>query len=268
MRKLLLLNMITIIVVTLTACSVIEKPESFTTAVTSSKKNTSYDAKATASLPQPVEIQIESDFGETEAFSYDIKYPVISNLQNQNTQATLNTKLKNQVYNYMNNFKSLSKSNLKAESFVPYSVTTDFEIKTSNQNILSMVATYTQNTGKANPVTALATYNIDTSYGKELSLEDLFKSDFDYKNVINKEITNQIKKDISGKVYFKEKNLRFVSISQMQQFYIEDGNLYIQFGIYEIAPYATGAPVFLIPNELIDSGLKEQYKPMLLNQVD
>ena len=54
----------------------------------------------------------------------------------------------------------------------------------------------------------------------------------------------------------------------MQQFYIEDGNLYIQFGIYEIAPYATGAPVFLIPNELIDSGLKEQYKPMLLNQVD
>ena len=85
MRKLLLLNLITIIVVTLTACSVIEKPESFTTAVTSSKKNTSYDAKATASLPQPVEIQLESDSGETEAFSYDIKYPVISNLQNENS---------------------------------------------------------------------------------------------------------------------------------------------------------------------------------------
>ena len=165
MRKLLLLNMITIIVVTLTACSVIEKPESFTTSVTSSKKNASYDAKATADLPQPVEIQLESDSGETEAFSYDIKYPVISNLQNQNTQAALNLKLKNQVYNYMNNFKSLSKSNSKAESFVPYSVTTDFEIKTSNQNILSMVATYTQNTGKTNPVTALATYNIDTSSG-------------------------------------------------------------------------------------------------------
>lgn len=99
MRKLLLLNMITIIVVTLTACSVIEKPESFTTAVTSSKKNASYYAKATASLHQPVEIQLESDSGETEAFSYDIKYPIISNLQNQNTQAALNLKLKNQVYN-------------------------------------------------------------------------------------------------------------------------------------------------------------------------
>ena len=104
MRKLLLLNLITIIVVTLTACSVIEKPESFTTAVTSSKKNTSYDAKATASLPQPVEIQLESDSGETEAFSYDIKYPVISNLQNENTQATLNLKLKKNLIKQTKSF--------------------------------------------------------------------------------------------------------------------------------------------------------------------
>ncbi len=268
MKKVLLINIIILLLAALNACSIIEKPESFTTAVTSSKKNTSYDVKSTRSLTIPVEVILQSDKGEIDEFSYDINYPVISNLQNHNTQMDLNEKLKSQVYNYMNNLKSLSISNSKSKSFNPYFVTTDFKIKTKNQAIISMVATYSQDTGGTHPITTLATYNIDTISGKELSLEDLFKADFDYKNVLNQEITNQIKKDSSGKVYFQEKNLRFVSISQMQQFYIEDGNLYIQFGIYEIAPYATGTPVFLIPNEIIYSGLKEQYKPMLLNQVN
>ena len=265
MRRFLLINSIIVIVVMLTACSIIDKPESYTNASASSARNNSKNTKAVTFEASLAEVNIKTDKGESEAFSYEINYPVISKLQNTASQDEINEKIKKQVYGFMTNLKTISESQAKSEFFIPYKVKANCEIKTVDENIISMVSCFIQDTGGAHPIYAMIPYNIDVKTGKILLLEDIFISESSYKDKINKEITNQIKKANSEKVYFTEKDLRFSSISPLQQYFIQDGQLNIQFDIYEIAPYSTGAPSFIIPNELIIDQLKGNYKPLFIN---
>lgn len=267
MKRIFLFNIILILVAMLTACNLIDEPNNYTNnAYTSTSNASSSKSKTVASPSSVVEIAIKNDNAENETFSYEIEYPIISNLQNASKQTEINSKIKKQVYDFMAKIKSLSEAQSKSEYFMPYSVTTDFETKTLSPQIISMLGSFSQDTGGAHPNYSIVPYNIDAISGKFLSLEDIFVPDFDYKTIINKEIKNQIKKDTSGNIYFQEKNLRFASISPMQQFYIENGQLFIQFDTYEIAPYSTGAPSFFIRNDTLIEGVKNQYKSIFINQ--
>lgn len=265
MKRLFLLNILIILVSMLTACTLIQDPSNYTNnASTSSKNVSSYKSKSIAHPSSPVDIVIKTESEESEDFSYAIEYPVISNLKDTSKQNQLNLKIKKQVYDYMANIRSSSKSQSKSEFFVPYSATTKFETKTIRPQIISLIGSFSQDTGGAHPNYSIYTYNINVTSGNLISLEDIFVPDFDYKTIINTEIKNQIKKDISDNIYFHEKNLKFVSIRPMQQYYIEDGKLNIQFDVYEIAPYSTGAPSFVIPNSLLTDGLKGEYKELFI----
>ena len=96
-------------------------------------------------------------------------------------------------------------------------------------------------------------YNIHKSTGKEVELKDIFKEGFEYKDIINKEINRQISKDPDR--YFSGKD-GFVGISEDQSFYIKNNTLIIYFGLYEIAPYASGISEFIIPNNLLEENFK------------
>ena len=71
-------------------------------------------------------------------------------------------------------------------------------------------------------------------------------------DVLNKEINRQISKDPDR--YFPGKD-GFNGISDNQTFYIKNGNIVVYFGLYEIAPYASGISEFVIPNKLIQSNV-------------
>ncbi len=127
-----------------------------------------------------------------------------------------------------------------------YEIFIDYEVKT-NREILSFIVNTYMYTGGANGITKVDTYNIDVKGSKDLEIKDLFYSD-DYKEIINKEISVQIKKQMeSGEVDYFTEEMGFKTISDDQDFYIEDNNLVILFKKYDIAPGYMGTPEFKIP---------------------
>jgi len=116
-----------------------------------------------------------------------------------------------------------------------------------NSRILSLTVDYYQYTGGAHGITERRPYNIDLGTGQDLALKDLFTSNFDYRSVINKEISQQI--DSNKDMYF-ESDMGFQGISEDQDYYLQDGTLVIVFQQYEIAPYVAGIPEFKIPLSL------------------
>ena len=84
-------------------------------------------------------------------------------------------------------------------------------------------------------------YTINKSTGKSIPLSAYFKNS-DYKDVISKEITRQMKEEMkkdTNKVYWCQKNdnPRFKGISKNQSYYInKQGELVICFDQFEVAP--------------------------------
>lgn len=85
-------------------------------------------------------------------------------------------------------------------------------------------------TGGANGITRVDSYNIDTNQSKRIELKDLFETDADYKNVLNKEIAAQIaaQSKQENKSYFEGED-GFKTVSEFQDYYLEDSNLVIVF---------------------------------------
>jgi len=113
-----------------------------------------------------------------------------------------------------------------------------------SDRFLSLYIDYYSYTGGAHGFTERRAYNIDLSTGREITLSELFAPDYDYISIINEEISKQIQ--ANNEIFF-EGEWGFKSIAENQPFYIEKGNLVIYFGLYEIAPYASGIQEFRFP---------------------
>lgn len=98
-------------------------------------------------------------------------------------------------------------------------------------------------------MTTRTSYTIDKKKEALLTLKELFSEGYNYSDIINKEIENQIKKNPEN--YFDSGNV-FKGISENQSFYIRDGDLVIYYQLYDIAPYVFGIPEFKIPLKLFD----------------
>lgn len=143
-------------------------------------------------------------------------------------------------------------SNTPKEYIQPYIYNVNFDVKKNSDNMLSILIKYYQFSGGAHGMDENKSYNIYMKDGKFLELKDFFKSNSDYKKVINNEIRNQIKNK-------KDQVYEFKSISDNQKFYIEDDNIVIYFDLYDIAPFAAGIPEFKININQISHILDEKY---------
>jgi len=141
----------------------------------------------------------------------------------------------------------------------PYELVTRYQPGDQNEKMLSFTIDYYQYTGGAHGMTVRRAYNIDQSTGQELALKDLFIDNYDYANIIDEEIGRRIAADESG-MYFEDPN-GFNGISENQNYYLQNGNLVIYFGQYEIAPYAAGILEFRIPLSSLQDGLKTELLP-------
>ncbi len=90
--------------------------------------------------------------------------------------------------------------------------------------------------------------------GKNYDLSEIFKSDFDYKTLLNNEIREQIKASEYAD------SITLETISEDTAFYFTKDALNIVFQSYEIAPYALGQPTYTIPLEKLSSGLAIEVK--------
>ena len=138
-----------------------------------------------------------------------------------------------------------------------------FEVKKNTPNAISILVKYYKYSGGAHGYYEYVPYNIDLRSGNNLSLKELFKTEVDYKIIIDKEIEKQIK-ELGKKDKDLDKIYDFYGIKENQKFYLEDDNIVIYFDLSDIAPYAAGIPEFPIIIENIKKQIKEDYLDMVI----
>ena len=214
------------------------------------------DSQANHSYIAQVNICKNSEF-----FKYNITYPVLklsdkyvyNHIYDRQIIININNEICEDIMKFKNNVKKkamlykkiytekLLKSDEKNYVKYQYEVYINNEVAYERNNIISIVMTKYEFTGGAHGMTYLDTYNYNLLTGDRLTLENMFKPNVDYKEIVNKFITEEINNN--PEIYFKGDE-GFKGISENQDFYIDGDGIVIYFGLYEIAPYYVGIPKF------------------------
>ncbi len=189
-----------------------------------------------------------------------INIPIIMT-DNKDISKHINDEITNSIMKFFNESQKQAEeyNNALPEIENKFVANVDFDVKKNSDNILSILIKYYKYAGGAHGYYENTAYNIDTTNGKILTLDNLFKEGIDYKKVINEEIRMQIEELIKS----DEQNkgvYEFKGIDDKQKFYIQDDNIVVYFDLYNIAPYAAGIPEFIININKIDHMLKPEYK--------
>jgi len=198
-------------------------------------------------------------------YDANIKVPSIENLDNRDLANTLNDKYRAEGKALYDEFITEG-GDLKANGIGGHlGVDSGFEIKTDNDQILS-IGRYVVNTvGSSSTVMEYDT--IDKENEILITLPMLFK-DKHYIEAISENIKEQMRTQIAesnqDKVYWvkgagmADEDLMevFTAIQPDQQFYISDkGKLVISFDKYEVAPGFMGVVEFEIPTDVLKEDL-------------
>lgn len=188
-----------------------------------------------------------------------INIPIVMT-KDTNIEKNINYKIRNDIMEFYNRSKNEAKEYNKnfPENPNKFVANADFYIKKNSDNMLSILLNYYKYSGGAHGYYEYKSYNIDMRNGKFLELKDMFKSNSDYKKVIDNEIRRQIEAKAKSDPQY-EGIYQFEGIKDNQKFYIQDDNLMIYFDLYEIAPYAAGIPEFPINISTINHILKDEY---------
>ena len=180
--------------------------------------------------------------------------PQVTGISDKKQEDSINDKIIKWTESWINEVKEIADEYFKDKPtpLMPYQLYARYKL-TNNSDIISFYIDYYQFSGGAHGITNRIAYNIEKSSGIEMQLKDIFKDNYNYKDVINKEISRQISKDPDR--YFTGKD-GFNGIGDNQNFYIKNNTVIIYFGLYEIAPYAAGISEFIIPNNLLEGNLK------------
>lgn len=194
-------------------------------------------------------------------YNANIKVPAITNLENKELENSLNEKyLKENEALYQEFLTEMEE--LKKNGDGHLGVDSGYEIKTDNQQLLS-IARYYVNTA-ASSSTTMKFDTIDKKNQVLITLPSLFIND-EYVNVISENIKEQMRaqmKEDTDVFYWVsgtgEESVidPFEKIKKEQNFYINDkGKLVISFDKYEVAPGYMGIAEFVIPTEVIQNQL-------------
>lgn len=213
------------------------------------------------------EIEQKIDDENNEFFKSNIKYPYLKikdnyikkdDATNKNIEKINNeilntvTKFKDEIKIASNNYKESYEKNSDKNQYIKYQYesVSDYKITYNKKNILSIPLTMYEFTGGAHGLTNIKHFNYNLITGQEIKLKDLFKVNSNYKEIINKYISDDISKNPN--VYFLGED-GFKGIKDDQNFYITEEGIVIYFSLYDIAPYSTGIPMFTITwDDIID----------------
>lgn len=212
-------------------------------------------------------IEEKTDNENNKFFKADIKYPYLKIKSNYNKKDDTQTKIIQNINSTISNTVTTAKDKIEKDSEeykksyeadsnkdntikYQYEAIYNYKIAYNKNNILSIPLTMYEFTGGAHGLTNIKSFNYDLVKEKELKLEDLFKANSNYKEVINNHIKEEISKQPEN--YFQGQD-GFSSIKDNQDFYISDEGIVIYFSLYDIAPYSSGIPMFTITwDEIID----------------
>lgn len=189
---------------------------------------------------------------ENEKKSVDVKVPeIVNHTDGEAAIAQVNKSVKDYTNQLLEQF--YEEVQLEEEGYQGLSVT--YNIMTNSDKWFSMDIAATQ--VQAGGYEFHKFFTIEKETDRVVSLQDLFKENADYVEIISEEIVRQMKASEDTAYVIGAENDGFVSIKEDQNFYLkEDGTLVIAFDEYEVGPGCIGAPQFKIPNEVIKNILK------------
>ena len=203
---------------------------------------------------------------DTQTITYDDDYinsiiniPIIIT-DDKAFEKEMNAIITDNIMNFYNNSKDEAKKYFENVKDIEnkFIANADFKIKKNGEGILSLVVEFYEYKGGAHGFYQEIPYNISVDYEKIIDLNDLFKINSNYKEILEKEIKKQI-----SELEKQDKNnvgvYDFKGLKEDQKFYIEDDDLVIYFDLYDITPYALGIPKFKINISTIQDIIKDEY---------
>lgn len=181
----------------------------------------------------------------------DLNIPVVSGLKDKNLEEKINDIFKVDALKFKKGIEGEAKDayeyskKFNVESPHKYLAETFYKTRYASKDLLSVTVMYHQYTGGAHGLEILKGYNFDLVSGELLNLSDLFAEDFDYSKAIGTEVLSAMKSNPED--YFPIDDNGIKNITGDHPYYLEDGNLVIYYGLYELAPYSSGIPEFRIP---------------------
>ncbi len=199
---------------------------------------------------------------DKETYNANLDTPIIEGLNDEQLQKSLNSKYLEENKKL---FEQFEKDVAEMEKFADgghLGVDSGYEIKTNNDEILSIGRWVVNTVGSSSTIMHYDT--IDKKSQIVITLPSLFKDD-SYINAISENIISQMKakmEEDENKSYWVKgmdelmEDEGFEKITKDQQFYInEKGKLVISFDKYEVAPGYMGIVEFEIPTEVLKDTL-------------
>lgn len=169
--------------------------------------------------------------------NYLVYYPQLKGMENLQAQKRVNHQLKE-----LSEVRRVTEKELEEESY-----TGDFDVEFFKKDLLVLkLEGYSFPFGAAHGMPSRAYPHITIKSGQFYQLEDLFKRDSHYVEVLSEIIGKQIEQKMEdGFNYFFPD--AYKGIKPDQPFYVSANALNIYFEPYEIAAYVAGFPTFTIP---------------------
>lgn len=118
----------------------------------------------------------------------------------------------------------------------------------NSAELLSMYRDYYEYTGGAHGNTVRKSDTWSLMSGKVLPLSAFFPKNSDYKAIVLEEILRQAKENYArDPIYFENYPELILKTFDPESFYLTEKGIAVYFQQYDIAPYAAGIQVFIIP---------------------
>ena len=187
-----------------------------------------------------------------EDLKVDMVFPLVQGIKDKQVEEKINQTIQKDVLNFKEMLQTESEKYLqgaKEEGWEirKYEAFAYYIVHYQKGDLLSLSVFYYSYTLGAHGHTLQHAYNFHLLNGEGIILSDILKKKKDYVDIINQETKRQI--ELNPQKYFSEWSV-FQSISEEQPFYLIEDEIVVYFGLYEIAPYASGIRYFKIPYSL------------------
>lgn len=169
--------------------------------------------------------------------------PQISGLSDKMTEESLNHILRKDVEHDINKFlhnwdTMLEHTPEHVKKSIHFWAT--YAVKLNKNGLLSVTITEYVYTGGAHGNTAVLAYVMNVATGQVYNLQDIFRPGENYCAQLEKIIRDEISTRDPKAYWFK-------GLEQSPSFYLIEEGLVVYFQPYEIGPWSTGVPRFVIP---------------------
>lgn len=188
---------------------------------------------------------------------YTIEYPQVSNsmwtistkkfnLYNYNIAIKLKNRAEGKLFEEAKEIYEYNKKN--GYPIMIFELYYTFTVTYNTNNIVSLYTDEYEFTGGAHGLTNRQSQNWDFRIGRQITLQEMFPRDLNYVSNILKQINDTIRKDIENgnNIYFDNYCCLTAENFNVNNFYLENGNIVIYYQQYDIAPYSSGILTFNI----------------------